>query len=363
MAAMTQRRATTTTPATTATIAPSMAIQIASAGVTPEWVQLMPAGTWQARDGRGPFSLADPAAVVAATRAAIADAAGGLPIDYDHAAEAKEHGVRAPAAGWIADVEAREDGLWARVQWTETAAAAIAAREYRFVSPVFYSDKQGRITLVARAGLTNTPAFKMAAIAASEQPDEDLMTEEQMTALRAALGLTETDGADAIVAAATRQGQAAQAAAAELGKVRTALGADEAADLAQVATELKTAGAGDDETEVDKLQKQLASLQADRAREKAEAVVAGAIKEGKLAPAQRDWAIGYASRDPEGFSAFVAQAPAVLGRGAPEGSPPAQAAAADASARAVCAQLGISLDDYKATAASLQADAAQTGSA
>lgn len=49
----------------------------------PEWVQLLPAGTFRGRDGRGTHALSDPAVVVAATRAIDLD----LPIDIDHQAE------------------------------------------------------------------------------------------------------------------------------------------------------------------------------------------------------------------------------------------------------------------------------------
>jgi phage I-like protein len=38
-------------------------------------------------------------------------------------------------------MQAREDDIWALVEWTEKAAAHIKAREYRYLSPVlFYPD-------------------------------------------------------------------------------------------------------------------------------------------------------------------------------------------------------------------------------
>lgn len=120
------------------------------------------------------------------------------------------------------------------------------------------------------------------------------------------------------------------------------------------------AEAGD--TEIDKLQMEIASLRAERATEKAVAAVDEAVKAGKLAPAQRDWAVGYASRDPDGFAGFVEKAPAVLGKGAPEGSPAGTGGAAGGSAVAICRQLGISVDDFNKTAAANKA-AAETGSA
>jgi len=61
----------------------------------------------------------------------------------------------------------------------------------------------------------------------------------------------------------------------------------------------------------------LAALEAKQARSDAEGLVAMALTEGKITPAQKDWAIDYAAKDAEAFKVFVAKAPKVvpLGRG------------------------------------------------
>src|SRR5271154_7093118 len=56
-----------------------------SVAAAPEWIELLPAGVFYARDGRGPFRLDDPAAVIASTTAM--QMAAGLPVDYDHATD------------------------------------------------------------------------------------------------------------------------------------------------------------------------------------------------------------------------------------------------------------------------------------
>lgn len=115
----------------------------------PEWVELIPAGTFSGRDGRGPYTL-DPQAVIGAFEKGGID----LPVDYDHQtleAEAKAGPV--PAAGWIKALEVRDGALWGRVAWTPRAAELIAAREYRFLSPVFRHDKKGRVLALEGAGL------------------------------------------------------------------------------------------------------------------------------------------------------------------------------------------------------------------
>ena len=54
-----------------------------------------------------------------------------LDIDFDHKARSGE------AAGWVKRADARSDGLWLQVEWTEDAASAIRGRKYRYFSPEF----------------------------------------------------------------------------------------------------------------------------------------------------------------------------------------------------------------------------------
>src|SRR5690625_2278006 len=70
------------------------------------------------------------------------------------------------AAGWITDLEARDDGLYARVpEWTETVSSEIERREWRYFSPVYtlqYFDKQGQNigAVLDSVALTNRPYFR-----------------------------------------------------------------------------------------------------------------------------------------------------------------------------------------------------------
>ena len=78
----------------------------ANNGTPPEWIELIPAGEFSGRDGRGPYWLKDPAAVIKATDALRMDA--GIPVDYDHATDfGAAEGRPAPAAGWIKELEER----------------------------------------------------------------------------------------------------------------------------------------------------------------------------------------------------------------------------------------------------------------
>lgn len=101
-----------------------------------------------------------------------------LDIDYDH----KTH--HGKAAGWIRAADARADGLWIGVEWTEMALQAIKAGEYRYFSPEFQDEWEHPKTgvkytdVLFGGGLTNRPYLKdimpinMSEIDGGEQVDE-----------------------------------------------------------------------------------------------------------------------------------------------------------------------------------------------
>lgn len=127
----------------------------AADGKLPEWIRLLPLGEIKLFDGRESFNV-DPASLdrmVAAFRSRGID----LVIDYEHQSL---QGERAPAAGWIKNLEGRSDGLWGRVEWTAQAAEFLKNREYRYFSPVLRLDPETRKPLaLMHVGLTNVPAI------------------------------------------------------------------------------------------------------------------------------------------------------------------------------------------------------------
>ena len=171
----------------------------------PEWIDLIPAGEFVLADGRGPFVNDDPEGVIAATLEEIAERGltGGIPFDYDHSTDfAAPDGHPSPASGWMKEFKVQAGAVWAHVEWTARAATAIAAKEYKYISPVFNSrcDACGNtkcttenpctsgtrhVTRVLRAGLTNNPAMTdLQAIAAGRRSD----TMKGLTLTRAQLG-------------------------------------------------------------------------------------------------------------------------------------------------------------------------------
>jgi len=136
-------------------IALCSAVAIGAAGDgAPEWVHLLPAGEIRTVDGRGPYRVKSMQSV-----AALLPEGGKLPIDENHATDkgGKALGMPAPARGWIVALEAREDGLWGKVEWTGEGQRLMADKAYAGISPVILHSKSGEVVQVLRASLTNTP--------------------------------------------------------------------------------------------------------------------------------------------------------------------------------------------------------------
>ena len=137
-------------------------------GIAPEWVHLLADGHMVGRDGRA-FVLADPGALVLAFQSSGAD----LPVDYEHQNDNPEAKLRGPvpAAGWIKELKAAEDGLWGRVEWTATAREMIANREYRYLSPtILYNPETRQIVKLKGAGLVHNPNLHLQALNAQADP-------------------------------------------------------------------------------------------------------------------------------------------------------------------------------------------------
>lgn len=266
----------------------------------PEYIQILPAGSFAPNDGRGPWVLSDCGAVIAATRRALGNL--DMLLDYNHQSEhSAKNGRPAPAAGWITDLEARADGIYGKVAWTERGAEAVKKREFRYISPVFLHDRDGRVTRLVSCALTNTPALDLAALcernsetSTREQPDMDPKLIAQ------AFGLAETATEAEIIAAC---------AAARKAQCEAQKGPDPAKYVPIDAHNAVMA--------------ELAALKKEQCEARAAALVSEAKSKGKLAPAMETWAKSYAGSNPDGFRTWLEAAPAVsLDKELLEGKPP-----------------------------------------
>jgi phage I-like protein len=183
----------------------------------PEWIELLPAGALiKGRDGRT-FTVPDPQALVDASLAY--NAGRDIVVDFEHASDiAAPMGQPAPASGWIDALEVRDGAIWGRVAWTKAAHAMIAAREYRYTSPVFFHEKteDGRaaeVFVIVRAALTNNPNLTLTALNGAGQSSLTPPSKEppmNIAALCAALGLPATASESEVLTAinASRSSQA-----------------------------------------------------------------------------------------------------------------------------------------------------------
>lgn len=250
-------------------------------GDAPEWLHLIPAGEVRTNDGRGPYRIADAAALMASSL----PAGEKLVLDENHSTDLlAPKGGEAPARGWIVELQQRDNGIWGRIEWT--AAGRTKAKEYRGLSPVIAHRKDGTIVGLLRASLTNAPNFQ-GLVALHQETKMDLRGK-----IIAALGLGETADDDAIVAAIRAKLEAdsdtaLQSALAPIIKVvGLADGSDAAAVLAGV-QQLKD-GAGDDarvvalQSELAGVTTQLNTLAEAGKRKDATAFVDGAIAAGRV---------------------------------------------------------------------------------
>jgi phage I-like protein len=248
---------------------------------------------------------------------AFASSSRQMVIDYEHQSLT---GGEAPASGWITALENRDDGpdggLWARVTWTERGANYLRNREYRYLSPVLLIRKADqRAVRMHSVALTNTPEIqRLQPLVASArgrnnyQPEEDQMREQLIARLKLA-----ADATDEVILAAVTALSERPTIAPEL---REALALTETATPSEaVATihALKQGGAQQAATaqQLTALQTEVKVLRDAAAARTRDELVTMALSQGKITPAQREWAETYALRDPEGFGLFVAKAPVI----------------------------------------------------
>jgi phage I-like protein len=310
-----------------------------------DWYHMIPAGVFMGYDGRGPYDLADPSKVLAAFAARGAD----LCVDYNHQTlSAIDKQGPVPAAGWIKELQFRETGMWARIEWTEAAQACLDAKEYRYLSPVFrFSKTTGEVMALDGAGLTNDPNLHLQA-AASRQGD---FMDELLERLRYLLNLPLTTTTDEILAqldklkAMITASAATQAAAAAMSR---ALDLPETTGLVELSTALHSRiTQGPDPSkwvpiaEFQAVNSRLAGLDASQKAESVERLVTAAMAAGKVSPSMEAWARDYASRNPEGFQAYAASAPVLTPGSLVAGEPPpGTTVVQDADFTAMCRMFG-----------------------
>lgn len=270
---MTQR------PATTDLIAVGVVageVALAAAGVGPEWIKVTPRGPVTTRDGRS-YSF-DPEKLAARFDADKVE----VPVDLDHALALKAiRGERVDAVGYAAALQAREDGTYARVNWLDGGLAVLGAKTHRYVSPSFPHDRAGNAAWLHSISLVAAPALSMPALLHAFGYPESPMKQ-----IAKALGLAEDADEAACLAALGKLPK--------IGPVAQALGLAETSDVQACLSAIGTIKAGGGDL-VATLQSQLAAttskvgeLQKSARDRDVNELLEGALKDKKIAPAQRE---------------------------------------------------------------------------
>jgi len=321
-------------------------------------IQLLPYGEFRAVDGR-PNDV--PAWFLTEENGndvvALANASRNqLVVDYEHQTLYKEkNGQPAPAAGWMRWLDFTPKGLFADVEWTDKAAAAIAAKEYRYVSAVFSYDTKGYVRKIYHAALTNYPALDgmdevlAAASAQFIKPETEQTPMNEL--LQQLLGLPQAEEAE-LTAALTALLQAKPKDVALSAAIFKDL-----ADKDDKIAALSAQGGQPDLTQyvpvsvVAELQSQVAALTAEREADKGQELITAALSAGKLLPAQKEWAEGVL-KQPNGLAfltGFIENAqPVAALAGSQTGgkAPDERVAALTAEEAAAAKMLGMSGEEF-----------------
>lgn len=328
----------------------------ATSGGAPEWLHLLPAEkSFTGMDRRGPYIVEDASALVARFNSAGTK----IPVDENHSIDlAGKSGHPSPARGWIVEMQARADGVWGRVEWTETGKALVEDKAYGYLSPVLLhtAGRPWRVFTIQRVSLTNDP--NLSSLKSLHSQEDQTMLEE----LRKALGLPETADEAAVLAAATSAHVANAEHVALMARVAEAAGvaADAGGDALVTAIQTKASAGGDDAdraqlvNQVKSLQSQLTTLATTTAKDKAVTTIEAAIEAGKLVPALREHMIARHMKNPADVESELALMPSLHTGGL--GNRPAPKAGETARTEEddkILAMMGVDAAAYDATAKSL----------
>ena len=323
--------------------APILALMSEQAGDRTAWVHLIPAGTFTGVDGRGPYKLTDASAVMTATREK--SGRSKIVIDYEHQSlNTKNNGHPAPAAGWIVGLEDRKDGIWGLVEWTERAAAHVANKEYRYISPVFAHTKEGDVLSLHNAALTNIPNLdQLVALNRAEPSMEKDNVNAKLKAAAKLLGLPDNASQSDTLAKLNELSSVASELAGLTGEPAFSMNSANPDPT-------KFVPIGDFERVVAEGNK----LRQGITQKDAEEHVAAHVRNGQLMPYLRDWAVGLCMVNKGQFDAFVSRVgpsfTSILTASHARGLPPAtdnqRGDGLTSEELAVCANMGISPEDF-----------------
>jgi len=231
-------------------------------------------------------------------------------IDYEHQTLA-DPPVAAPAAGWIKKlINKGKDGLWAVVEWTDKARQMIAAKEYKYISPVFLKRvSDNKVLKLINAALTNLPNIDGMVPLVNKAINIE-KEERHMKELLKTLGLPEDAKEEEAILAVNKLKESSTQKTVASKAVLEALGLKENAAESEIIGTIMAMKQS--HSTVEQLTSELTEIKNKLAEKEASDAVDKAMQEGKITPAQKDWAKEYAKSDLAGFHVFVSKAPVIV---------------------------------------------------
>ena len=295
-------------------------------------------------------------------------------IDYHHSTQTvAKVGGKAPAAGWAEGIsfDVRADGIYVRVDWTDTARAEIADKHFLYLSPVFaYDEDTGEVFALLMAALTNIPGLtgltELNPAMLSQFFNQEVVNEEEGTMdkqLLKTLGLAEDAKPEVVTAAVAKlqadlkaENEKVAALSAEVDTHKDTVATLQAQVSAGGAVD---AGSADDKKVIAQLQAQVSTLQSENNERAVNELVEAALEDGRLSATTEKWARDLGKKDVAQLQAFLNVQPkiAVLNGTQTGGVVPAgvtvEGVILTAEDIATCEAMGISQADFAKTKAAM----------
>lgn len=247
-----------------------------------------------------------------------------IPVDYGHESFSTPN---APAAGWLdfKSLHSKPDGLYGKIVWTKDALEQISQKKFRFLSPVLaYNPAHSKggelhIDRIVGIGLTNHPNIQEMQPLFNQFQTEEKMNE-LLEKLKKALGLPPETEESMTLESAMAKLEELNAVQDSFLQVKTALGFEPETTVEEIVKSIvPPQEPAATENEAPPTRKEWQELKDEVTALKQKEVsnqVENAITNGKILPAQRKWAMNYASTDMEGFNRFLANSRPVVKMGA-----------------------------------------------
>lgn len=277
-----------------------------------------------------------------------------LMIDYEHQTiYIEKNGKPNPAAGWIKKAEyIPGKGLYADIDWTDEANQQIKDKKYRYLSPLFIADETGKVIKLLNAALTNRPALHNLdeALAFSENiyQKKDKQMLKLLQQLFGAENATEDEIKQKLTALSAAKGTSTVALSdvyAELENKKNQVVAL-SAKVNQTPDPAKYVALSD----MQAVQTELNQLKAEVNQSKVDGLVTQALSDGRLLPAQKEWAEKLGKSDIVALSDYlktVAPNPAFAGGPQTKGDPNNNVVALSESEKAAAKALGMSESEFR----------------